>query len=232
MKGFIDYNIDYVIKFGGSILEDFEACQKTVKAISQLPALGVKVLVVPGGGPTDNTIERLDKTAHFVPFTHHKACARAQDQTGLMICDPVFGDTFTPCQTFEEVNEATAAGKVPVLLPSYTIFACDPFERCWEITSDAMAAWSSWFVHSKNIIIITNVDGVYPSDKIGQEGALITEISATDLMKYGHNAVDACTAPFLKENGINCWIVNGSSPERIIDIVQGKKTIGTFIKGE
>lgn len=232
MTGFINYGIDYVIKFGGSILEDFDACKRTIKAISQLPKLGVKVLVIPGGGPTDNTIERLDKTAHFVSFTHHKACARAQDQTGLMICDPVFGDAFTPCQTFEEVNAATEVGKVPVLLPSYTIFACDPFERVWEITSDAMAAWYSWFVHCKNVIIITNVDGVYPADKIGQESALISEITASELLKYGHNAVDACTAPFLKENGINAWIVNGSAPERIIDIVHGRNIIGTFIKGE
>lgn len=232
MTGFVDYNIDYVIKFGGSILEDFETCRKTVEVISELPLHGINVLVIPGGGPTDNTIERLDKTARFVPFTHHKACARAQDQTGLMICDPVFGDTFTPCQTFEEVNQATSLGKVPVLLPSYTIFANDPFERTWEITSDAMAAWYSWFVHCRNVIIITNVDGVYPTGEIGNDDSLISEITASDLIRYGHNAVDACTAPFLKENSINAWIINGSNPKRILDIIDGKKTVGTFIKGE
>ena len=95
-----------------------------------------------------------------------------------------------------------------------------------------MAVWYSWFVHCKNTIIITNVDGVYPADKINQKDALIREITATELIEYGHNAVDQCTAPFLKENGINAWVVNGTNPERILDIVQGKKTIGTYIKGE
>lgn len=229
MKGFVDYKVDYVIKFGGSLLEDFDSCKRAVKVIEMLKETGLNFLIIPGGGPTDNTIETLDKTAHFVPDTHHRACARAQDQTGLMLCDSAFGKKFVPCEKFEEVNNAINNNLIPVLLPSYTIFAIDPFEKTWEITSDAMAAWYCWLIHGRELIILTNIDGVYPPDKINECDQLIKKITAYDLCKLGHTAVDSCTAPFLMENRINAWVVNGKHPERLLSIVNGDDCIATRI---
>lgn len=232
MRGFVDYNIDYVIKFGGSILGEYEVCKQLLHEIDQLVDQGHRLLLIPGGGPTDNTIEAIDKMAHFHSDTHHHACARAQDQTGLMICDKSMSNNLCACESFEEVNAALNRKKGAVLLPSRTIFSIDPFERTWEITSDAMAAWYCWLVHCKELIILTNVDGIYEPGKIGEVESFIDYVTASDLENMGHTAVDACTAPFLKENHIDAWVLNGREPKRLSEVISKKKSTGTRIVGE
>lgn len=231
IRGFIDYRIDAVVKFGGSLLNDADKCSSAIKALVAARDMGTRVLVIPGGGPTDKTIEALDARHPYAPDTHHRACARAQDQTGLMISDPVFSDALHPCETLEEVRAALDDKKVAVLLPSRLIFDLDPFERTWEITSDAMAAWFAWLVHAKQLVILTNVAGVFADGRIDSPEALIREISATDLMELGHTAVDACTAPFLAATRIDCWVLDGDKPERLVEALSGKSPTGTFIRG-
>ena len=231
MRGFTDYRIDVVIKFGGSILSNQEMCQKTIDSISQLVCGGYRVMVFPGGGPTDNTIEDLNQRHPFHPNTHHKACARAQDQTGLMICDPVWGGGFIACETLEDIVKANDHSKVGVLLPSRLIFDLDPFEHIWEITSDAMSVYFSWLVSARYTIILTDVDGVYKDGDIGDSEKLIKEISASDLENMGHTAVDVCTPIFLKNRRMDCFVMNGQNSEFILDHVSGKDVIGTLIKG-
>ncbi|MCI0500399.1 MAG: aspartate kinase [Epsilonproteobacteria bacterium] len=231
MRGFTDYKIDVVIKFGGSILSNQVMCQKTIDSISQLARRGYRVMVIPGGGPTDNTIEDLDKKHPFHFNTHHRACARAQDQTGLMISDPVWNSEFVACETLEEVIKANDQFKVGVLLPSRLIFDLDPFERTWEITSDAMSVYFSWLVSAKHTVVLTNVDGVYKDGDIGNSEKLIKEITATDLEEMGHTAVDVCTPAFLRNRKMDCFVMNGQNSELILDYISNKDVVGTLIKG-
>ena len=231
MQGFTDYKIDAVIKFGGSILADKDMCQKTINSITGLVENGYRIMVVPGGGPTDNTIEALDKRHPFNPDTHHRACARAQDQTGLMISDPVWNSRLIPCETLEEVKKANDSYMAGVILPSRLIFDLDPFERTWEITSDAMSVYFSWLVGAKHTIILTNVDGVYLDGKIGDRDKLIKSIMASELESLGHTAVDVCTPAFLNAKKMNCFVMNGQRSETMLDFLNGKEVTGTFIKG-
>ena len=233
LQGFINYRVDATVKFGGSLLADEQACRGTVQALQSAAQDGKRLLVIPGGGPTDNTIEELDSRTPFVADTHHRACARAQDQTGLMISDPCFSSGLRAVETLEEMRHALDQGLVPVLLPSRLIFAIDPFERTWEITSDAMAVWFSWLVRCKTTLILTNVDGVYRDGKVGSEAHFIPELTAADLMQMGHTAVDSCTPAFLVEHRLNCWVLNGKYPDRITQLlVDGGKPVGTLIKGD
>lgn len=231
MDGFIDYQIDAVIKFGGSLLNSVETCRRAVASIVSLSRQGKRVVVLPGGGPTDNTIEALDREVHFHSDTHHYACALAQDQTGLMIADPSFSDLLAPVRTLSDARQCLANGKIPVLLPSQIIFAIDPFERTWSITSDSMAAWFAWLLHCPCVVILTDVDGLYPPEDIGKPDRLIREIDASDLIRMGHNAVDACFAAFVHTRRIDGWILNGAHPERIVELLAGSKPLGTFIRG-
>ncbi len=82
--------------FGTVIARDVELTQKS----------GRRVFVVPGGGPTDKAIEAIDQRHSLAPDTHHRACARAQDQTGLMICDPAFSRILTPCENSRRGQES------------------------------------------------------------------------------------------------------------------------------
>ncbi|NER48175.1 MAG: aspartate kinase [Symploca sp. SIO1A3] len=232
LKGFVDYNVDATVKFGGSLLADEQACRNTVRALQSAAQQGKRLLVIPGGGPTDNTIEELDARTPFVPDTHHRACARAQDQTGLMISDPCFSNGLRAIETLEEMRHTLDEGIIPVLLPSRLIFDIDPFERTWEITSDAMAVWFAWLVRCNLTLILTNVDGVYRDGKVDSEAHFLPEVTASELAQMGHTAVDACTPAFLVEHGLDCWILNGKYPDRITQLlVDGIKPVGTFVKG-
>lgn len=229
--GFVDYDIDAVVKVGGSLLSNETLCRGTVKALAGQASKGFRLLVVPGGGPTDNTIESLDAVYKFQPDTHHRACARAQDQTGLMICDESLGSMLSPCETLEEVQSALGAGKVAVLLPSRLIFDLDPFARTWDITSDAIAAYFAWLVTSKQLIMVTNVDGVHLDAAVDDSTKLIERITASELEHLGHTAVDACVAPFLRSKCMNAWVLNGAHADRIGVALRGGTPRGTYIEG-
>jgi len=231
LNGFTKYKVDYVIKFGGSILSDYDVFKNIIKEIETLANEGVSFLIIPGGGPTDNTIEELDKYYKFQPSTHHRACAKAQDQTGLMISDKRISNKFEACESFEDVEVAIQNEMIPVLLPSEIIFMLNPFEKIWDITSDAMSAWFAWLIKCNELIVLTNVDGVFKDAQINDSNKLIEEISATILCEYGHTAIDACTAPFLKHNNINAWVLNAYFPNRLREAIYQSKTVGTRILG-
>ena len=231
IPGYVNYGIDAVIKFGGSLLENKDRCQFAIDGIIKCTDLGLRILVIPGGGPTDNTIEALDKITPFAENTHHQACARAQDQTGLMISDKVFSNKLTPCNTLENVRNALDDHKVAVLLPSYLIFAVDPFEKTWDISSDGMAAWFAWLVKAQNLVILTNVDGVYRDGKVSDEGYFIPEITASELIQMGHTAVDISTPYFLKQEKLNALVINGNKADMLHAALTGKSIKGTKIYG-
>jgi 5-(aminomethyl)-3-furanmethanol phosphate kinase len=227
--GFTRYGVDAVVKFGGSLLADEVRCRAAIGALITASRAGFGLLVLPGGGPTDKEIERLDSRHPFHPNTHHRACARAQDQTGLMISDPVFSDALRAVETLEEARRVLATSAIPVLLPSRIIFDLDPFERTWDLTSDAMGAWLAWLVDAPLVIILTDVEGLFPPDGIGVADRLIETIGADELAKMGHTAVDRCTAPFLAEKGIDAWILDGGEPTRLLGALEGRRPRGTHV---
>lgn len=228
-RGFTAYRVGAVVKFGGSLLADETACRAAIAALIAARDAGHRLLVMPGGGPTDKAIEKLDARHPFQADTHHRACARAQDQTGLMICDPVFSDVLRPAETLEEARRILDAGDVAVLLPSRLIFDLDPFERTWDLTSDAMSVWLAWLVGAPVAVILTDVDGVYRPDHIGEPEHLIPELGALQLAAMGHTAVDRCTAPFLAEKRIDAWILNGAHPARLVEALRGERPRGTRV---
>ena len=232
MIGFVDYKIDAVIKFGGSLLSDSYTCQSAINSLVQAAQNGYRLLVIPGGGPTDNTIELLDKTYSFAPNTHHKACALAQDQTGVIICDTCFSNSLVACDNFEDAMHILDNGKVAVLLPSKITFLMNPFEKTWDITSDAMAAWFSWVTSAKKFVVFKSVDGVYVNSKVGLDDYLIKQMSAKELILMGSNAVDVCVAPFLVDKQMNCFIINGARQNELLNLLDNKEFYGTSVIGE
>ena len=229
IRGYVDYGFDAVIKFGGSLLIDAALTPHAVTAVETTQKLGKRVLVIPGGGPADKAIEAIDKRASLEPDTHHRACARAQDQTGLMICDKAFSRILRPCETLAEARRAANDGSVPVLLPSSIVFAIDPFERTWEITSDGMAVWFAWLVSAPMAMILTNVDGIYePGTDFGCAQA-VPRITATRLITWGGTSVDKCVAEFALRKRIPVWVGNGGYSDRLGNALCGKETVGTFV---
>ncbi len=231
IPGYTDFGFDAIVKFGGSLLIDETKTAAAIRAVEKTLDSGKSVLVMPGGGPTDKTIEAIDRKKPLQALTHHRACARAQDQTGLLICDAAYSSRLVPCETLREARAIQGHRSVPVLLPSSLIFTVDPFEMSWDITSDGMAVWLAWLVGADLTAVLTDVDGIFSPGSDFTTGEPLRSIDATSLMAWGHTAVDKCVPAFLAAKGGCAWIGNGGFEERLVRALEGKPTIGTYIQG-
>ena len=227
--GYVEYGFDAVVKYGGSLLMKPEFTTSSIKALEATLSHGKRILVIPGGGPTDKAIEAIDARTRLAPETHHRACARAQDQTGLMICDPAFGNLLAPCETLEKARTLSSERKIPVLLPSRILFAVDPVEKTWEITSDGIAIWFAWLTSTPLMAVLTDVDGIFQPASSFADSQALRAIRAIDLESWGATSVDRCVPIFARRRGIRVWVGHGGHPDRLSRALCGQETTGTFI---
>lgn len=230
IKGFPSYGFTLVVKFGGSLMVDLEACKAAVEELERLAECGHRILIVPGGGIPDKAIEAIDATHPLAPVTAHHACALAQDQTGYLLADRAFSSKLVSSATLGECRSLAKHGKIPVLLPSRILFTMDPVEWSWDITSDAVAAWIAWVTSTPRLAILTNVDGVHRKAAIHDPEALIGEIRAHDLAELGHTSIDVCAAHFMALRGVSGVVINGAHPHRLSDWLEGKRVRATDIQ--
>jgi len=232
ISGYLDLNIDLIIKFGGSLLKDPEEACALMEVINEASQNGARLLVVPGGGPPDKSIEGIYAKRKFTMPTAHEACALAQDQIGLILSDPYYSKTSFTCRNFKDIRIALEDLKTPILLPSQLIMSLDPVEYSWDITSDAIAGWIAWQVGAPKLIVLTNVDGIYPTDTSGNllKEELIKSASAADIAKIGHTSIDICLAKWIAHGFIDeCLIINGKYPKRLKDALLNKNTLSTRV---
>jgi 5-(aminomethyl)-3-furanmethanol phosphate kinase len=229
LDGFSHHQVDLFVKFGGSILSKPDVCRAAVRQLEELHSEGMTIMVYPGGGPTDNTIEQLDSVYVFDDTTIHHACALAFDQTGLMLCDRTISRKFVPCETLEKAARCLSVS-IAVLIPSRMIVYLDPFTTSRNTSSDSMAAWFAHYVNARKFIVLTDIDGVFQPGHVGDMGFLYRDISATELARHGHTSVDACFANYVNSVRMDCWVLNADAPERIRDVMAGGTPIGTRIR--
>jgi|GEM_PF-62333 len=228
--GFVQANLGCIVKIGGSLTRDLAEASRLVAALAALAGAGQRILVVPGGGRPDKAIEAIDREWPLASDTAHRACALAQDQTGLILADPGIAGGTVACATVGQCLAALAAGSLPILLPSRLIFAAEPVEPSWDVTSDAVGAWVTWLLGAGRYAILTDVDGVYAAGRVGEPEHLLAEIAAEDLAAMGHTSVDACAAAFIAAKGIEAAVLNGRHPERVVDWVERRPCRGTLIR--
>lgn len=229
IKGFPAYGFSTIVKFGGSLMRDPIACKSLIAEFERMPLLGEHLLIVPGGGLPDKAIEAIDADDPLSPFTAHHACGLAQDQTGYLLADPAFSSKLVVSSALGECRRLTQQGSIPVLLPSRILFAMDPVEWSWDITSDAVAAWIAWVTGTPRLVVLTDVDGVYRNAEESHLSDFIETISAGELARLGHTSVDACAAEFMAFHGLTGAVINGRHPHRFSDWVEGKKVRATEI---
>ncbi|WP_037390182.1 aspartate kinase [Sinorhizobium americanum] len=229
IKGFSPYGFSVVVKFGGSLMADLRACKAAVTELEGLADRGYRMLIVPGGGILDKAIETVDEKHPLAPFTAHHACALAQDQTGYLLSDRAFSSKLVASAMLGECRSLAKDGKIPVLLPSRILFAMDPVEWSWDITSDAVAAWITWITSTPRLAILTDVDGVYRNAATHDPESLIEELGAHELAELGHTSIDVCAAHFMAVRGVSGVVINGAHPRRLTDWLEGKRVRATHI---
>jgi aspartokinase-like uncharacterized kinase len=174
------------------------------------------VLIIPGGGEFANTVRTVDNKYHLSDAAAHWMAILSMEQYAYFIADN------SKTKTTDNI-EAIDPG-VSVLLPYRLIKETDELEHSWNITSDTIGAWVAKKTNAA-FIKVTDVDGVFEDDM------LKISMTAEELALMGTTCIDSSLADFLKNNKMNCVVVNGKHPERVIDAVIGKQTIATYIKG-
>ena len=174
---------------------------------SLVPALSASprpLLIVPGGGPFANAVRQADlddETAHWEAIA-------AMDRYGKYIASfglPVTGQMILPHRT-------------TVFLPLRCLKERDPLPHSWDVTSDTIAAWVAQEL-ALDLLLLKSVDGIHTGDRIQDQ---VNTIVTTDV-------VDPLFIPFVLENRVDTFILNGKFPERLSAYLRGEPAPGTRI---
>lgn len=223
--------MDAVIKVGGSLARQPVALKVLCLKLSDLSKRH-KLLVVPGGGDFADVVREAEKTFPLSAKILHKMAILGMEQFGLLLSELIPGSIVV--SSFSECMAYWGFERVPVFLPSKMMSDEDPLEASWDVTSDSIAALVAWRVKADVVVLAKDVDGVFSIDpKLNSGAALIEEISVMELTKMeGGNVVDHYLSRFLKDKCLNCYVVNGLFPDRLLAMLDGKKTICTLIKAD
>jgi aspartokinase-like uncharacterized kinase len=196
-----------VVKLGGSLIH--RAGGLVNEIIEYSSAEGGKILIVPGGSIFADTVRKVkasEETAHWMAVL-------AMEQYGYYIGS----GTEAKLVDSLDIDEG-----VSILLPYNLLKKKDELPHTWDISSDTIAAWVASKLEAR-FIKATDVDGIYLN------GVLEKELKAS-LLIGKETCVDAQLPHFLMENKMNCEIINGNCPGRLINALRGNFA-GTLIKG-
>ncbi|EHP87727.1 [5-(aminomethyl)furan-3-yl]methyl phosphate kinase [Methanotorris formicicus] len=204
-----------LIKIGGSLTYHAE------KLLNELKKIEKPIIIIPGGGEFANVVRKLYEKTNLNDRGAHKLATLCVDLMGMYFSE--ISCIETTDNLFDAKRILEKNGKV-IFLPSKLVLSTDELPHSWDVTSDTIALYVAKFLNLKEIIVATDVDGVY--DKY-PGGKLLNTISAKDIR--GFTSVDKHLPQLLIKYKMNCYVVNGKHPERIINLLNGKMSICTKI---
>ncbi|ADE37117.1 amino acid kinase family protein [Methanohalophilus mahii] len=203
-----------VLKLGGSLIKQGPELLLSLK--NWVKDRKIQLLVVPGGGPFANQIRDMEETTGFDDDTAHWLAILSMEQYGIYLREKTKIETTATLSSFEGVR---------ILLPYRFLTDNDDLPHSWGVTSDTIGAKFAQ-MSGANYIKVTDVDGIL------QEGNLLREITASDIIKMGQSCVDTCLPNYLIKHEMNCTIVNGNYFSRITETIMGNRDTGTYIRGK
>jgi aspartokinase-like uncharacterized kinase len=208
-----------IIKLGGSLLSKGRELVQLLREYADRTAS--QLVIVPGGGPFADLIKTIASQLGVSDDAAHWMAVLAMHQYGLFLAD---GDPVVP--TIENLEEVPAAGPLCILLPFKILKADDTLPHSWDVTADTIAAFIAANLGERSFIKLTDVDGM-----LDENGVVIEQIRPHELIAQGYRGcIDAALPRFLVQHNMSCVIVNGTTPERIIDVIEGRATISTRIE--
>ncbi len=205
--------IDRLVKeFGSRESKVIEIAEGT-HACGEFPS---SILVVPGGGLFANAVRAVDYKYSLGADAAHWMAVLGMEQYAFYLRDK---SSAAATDMLTDIPQG-----VSILFPYRLLKTEDPLPHTWDVTSDTIAAWVAKQTESA-FVKVTDVDGIF------MEGKLIREISAASFKGSCPSCVDPALPTFLLSNSMNCLIVNGKFPERVVQAVYGKPVSGTTVKG-
>jgi aspartokinase-like uncharacterized kinase len=197
-----------ILKLGGSLIQSAKRIIKDVTEYSN--STGETILIVPGGSIFADTVRKANPSQEAA----HWMAILAMEQYGYYLAD---GTDVKLIDSLEIPGNDTY-----ILLPYNLLKKNDKLPHTWDVTSDTIAAWVACKLKAR-FIKVTDVDGIYLN------GTLQNELKAEELIGK-ETCVDAELPNFLLKNNMNCEIVNGNCPGRVVNALKDNIT-GTLIKG-
>ena len=217
-----------VIKVGGSLISEApELIDRLVKEFGsghsgadsdeQVPEKSLySILIVSGGGVFADAVRRADERFGIGDDAAHWMAVLGMEQYACYLQDK------SSAMGTDSITELPSG--VSILFPYRLLKAEDPLPHSWNVTSDTIAAWVAKQTGAL-FIKATDVDGIF------REGNLIREIYTSDFSENFESCIDPFLPGFLQKNRMECRIINGKFPERVIQAVYGKPVPCTAVKG-
>ena len=123
--------------------------------------------------------------------------------------------------TIEEAKSISDSNKVPIMICSEILKENEPFAHSWDVTSDSIAAYIASLLDAK-LLIATDVNGIYTKDPSLSGAELIKEIDVNELLTFEESSIDLMLPSLLIEYGLDCYVVNGEYPERVLSIINNE----------
>ncbi|MBP2143023.1 aspartokinase-like uncharacterized kinase [Methanococcus voltae] len=214
-----------ILKIGGSLTLNCEnllkELKKEIKELNNIDnAIKTKLLIIPGGGNFANNVRDIYEKTNLSDGGAHKLATLCTDLTGIYMKD------ISKVKTTDNIYDAKNMFQdddLLIFLPSNLILSTDKLPRSWDVTSDSFAGYIADLMDCKKLIVATDVDGIYTKYP---EGKLLNTINAKSIK--GFTSIDKYLPEFICSNNIECYVVNGNFPERIISILENK--IDTYTK--
>lgn len=220
-------NVDYVIKMGGSIMYDKD---KTIQLLRVLAQSKNKNIVYTIGSGYLGEVYKKWANDSMMPFDNSAICwSNIQSINANIIAS--MNQNFIVCDSVEKIYEILKDGKRPIV--DARGFHKD-FEHLEQQTTDVRSAEICHKLGCKQLVIITDIDGIYTSDpKKVNNTQKLKRINAEDLVKMGRTSVDKGLAEKLIEYKITGYVVG------INNLIKEKEVIehsslekGTIIEHE
>ena len=201
--------IKQVVKIGGSLFPNY--------AIDLAKKLeNTNSCIVLGGGEFANLIRRYDDEQHFSDEVNHWTAIDCMDIIAKLVNDKV--ESCKLAYSVDEANQISDDGLTPIFVVSKFLRAEDPFECSWDVTSDSIAAYIAHLLNA-NLLIVTNVNGIYTQEPEEPGSTFISKIDATTLLTFQESSIDVMLPSLLLKFGTNCYVVNGKYPERVLSLI-------------
>ena len=175
---------------------------------------GENCLFVIGGGEFANLIRKYDKEIEFSQDVTHETAIDAMDILAKLLNDKL-------ALSISDLN------KIPIMICSDILKENDPFAHSWDVTSDSIAAYIASLLDAK-LLIATNVNGIYTKDPSLSGAELINEIDVNKLLTFDESSIDLMLPTLLIEYGLDCYVVNGEYPERVLSIMNNENNEDSF----
>lgn len=202
-------SIKQVVKIGGSLFPNY--------AIDLAKKLeNTNSLIVLGGGEFANLIRKYDSEINFSQETNHWTAIDCMDIIAKLVNDKV--ESTKLAYSIDDAIVISDEGFTPIFVVSKFLREDDPFECSWDVTSDSIAAYISHLLNA-NLLIVTNVNGIYTQEPKESGSTFISKIDAKTMLNFPESSIDVMLPTLLLKFGTNCYVVNGKYPERVLSLI-------------